>query len=71
MNEKEKAKELVDRFSYPDKINAPMTRDKQAKQCALICVDETIEALMELHQDVRTRSLLIYWQELKQEIKKL
>lgn len=69
MTPKEKALELVDKFlSCKDYSNSycviPIQDD--AKQCALIAVDEILKALesdwsfMEIRQE--------YWQEVKQEI---
>jgi len=57
---KEKAKELVDKFSWID-------CSSDAKQCALICVDEMLE---ELGEEYLPRAYK-YWQEVKQEIEKL
>tara|TARA_R110001592_G_scaffold206283_1_gene457029 strand:- start:25 stop:252 length:228 start_codon:yes stop_codon:yes gene_type:complete len=69
---KEKAIELVDRFLALKKINPnAITRPynwQEAKQCALICVDETLESLWNVgHSDVNDQ--IEYWQEVKQEIK--
>jgi len=56
---KEKAKQLVEQFSWID-------CSSDAKQCALICVDEILNG---------SRLFYIkdydYWKEVKQEIKKL
>jgi len=64
MKTKEKAKELVEKF-YPYNSIQPETVHvfKQAKQCALICVDEIFN---------NTESLNVrYWLKVKQEINKL
>ena len=61
---KEKAKKLVDRFldeqSDTDEIS-------QAKQCALIAVDEIIE----FGNQQGIREPMMYWQSVKREINKL
>ena len=68
-NTKEKAKELIDKF-YPRATSYASDRKNQienAIQCALICVDEIIEELeyMEIY------SRIDFWQEVREEIKKL
>ena len=50
-----KAKELVDKFS-----NVPLLDSYEAKQCALIAVDEILHTCVE--------SMIYYWNEVKQEI---
>lgn len=67
MTPKEKAKELFDKFMKPvDGLHKyPMCFDT-AKQCALIAVDEIIEALHEHHW--QNRLIINYWEEVKQEI---
>ena len=83
MTPKEKAKELVDKMhsQMPIKvIPIASTRENQlscnidlkgslknAKQCALIAVDEILEALPEDYQN----DIWSYWQEVKEEIEKL
>jgi hypothetical protein len=67
MEAKEKAKELVDKFS-----NVALLDSYEAKQCALIAVDEIIENLVELSNGVFTFIHNVeYWQEVKREIEKL
>jgi thymidylate synthase len=64
MTPKEKAIELVDKMYHYQ------WREKQrAKECALISVDEIIEALHEHHW--QNRLIINYWEEVKQEIEKL
>ena len=73
MTPKEKAEDLVDKFyqTTPNEawINEPLGISeeykawKQAKQCALIAVNEILEA-----DDCYGR---LYWEEVKQEIEKL
>ena len=64
---KEKAKELVNKF-----LQIYDGRVPQAKQCALICVDEVLENITE---EVMTYKPFMmntdYWQEVKEEINKL
>jgi hypothetical protein len=73
---KEKAMELVDKFvvySYFSDGNNSMNRQYQqednAKQCALICVDEILQEL-ENGDDGQTSIPYVYWQEVKQELNK-
>ena len=70
MTPKEKAKELFDKFMKPvDGLHKyPMCFDT-AKQCALIAVDELIEALHEHHW--QNRLIIDYWEEVKHELEKL
>ena len=56
---KEKANELVVKYQ----IDNPITYH-QAKQCALIAVDEILNVLFQHHK-------IDYWKEVKQEIEKL
>ena len=65
-----KAKDLVNTFYYSlpnngstEGLNSTTRRYAEAKQCALIAVDELIKQVN--HSDVG------YWQEVKQEIEKL
>jgi hypothetical protein len=64
---KEKAKELLKRFLGIKKINPEsITRPynyQEAKQCALICVDE----ILKFHDRIDVK----YWKEVKQELEKL
>ena len=67
MKAKEKAKELFDRFYGIEPVQPIyIGMDKgQAKQCTLICVDEILE------NNYGAKFQMIFWQEVKQEIKKL
>jgi hypothetical protein len=70
---KEKAKELFDKFykiEPVEPIYIGMDRG-QAKQCALICVDEIINYMDKLVGGEVYYSELNYWQEVKQEIEKI
>ena len=64
MTPKEKAKELVNKFSSGHPIICKMnTRNmyiSEAKQCALIAVDEILKAVEGKYDE--------YWQEVKQQI---
>jgi hypothetical protein len=64
MTSKEKAKELVDKYrnSIMSFLSDNM-KDMNAKQCALIAVDEILEHCYEVMKP--------FWQEVKQEIEKL
>ena len=77
MTPKEKAKELVDKYFYLFSVELENTIENyEAKECALIAVDEIIECTpsvdmyppncQSIHSRVRE-----YWQEVKQEIEKL
>ena len=83
----EKAIDLKNRFYYalPNNgslnqgINSCESRHAEAIKCALIAVDEILEALkIDLDKDLSTIDVaefvsnkIIYWQEVKQEIQKL
>lgn len=74
MTPKEKAKELVDK--YDDTLTYLESKSK-AKQCALIAVDEIINAnpykwvpFMNQYSESVLASDISYWQEVKQEILK-
>jgi hypothetical protein len=64
MEAKEKAKELVDIFYNEVKYM------ERAKQCALIAVDEILNQCLD-YRDIDLCRSYNYWQEVKQEIKKL
>ena len=73
---KEKAKELVERFLALKKINPnAITRPynwQEAKQCALICVDEMQNVLMNGEDcSFENASKVMYLEEVKQELEKL
>lgn len=65
MTQQEKAKELVNKY-----LQIYDGRVPQAKQCALISVDEILQSHYVLLTGVKT-SIYEYWQEVKQEIEKL
>ena len=82
MTPKEKALELVNKFwkSCYDKHDIAKLVKEDAKQCALIAVDELIESFNSIY-DASIRNIekysgakygmKDYWQEVKQEIEKL
>ena len=68
MSPKEKAKELVDKMR--DEIPCHCDDWEQAKQCALIAVDEIIEVISTVYEH-DWNILYPYWTEVKQEIEKI
>jgi hypothetical protein len=66
MTPKEKAEELVDKFLYIENEYKEYLDFKQAKECALIAVDEIIFILAE---DINP--LVNYWFKVKLEIENL
>ena len=66
MTPKDKAEELFEKMytCYQGRLDA-----YTAKQCALIAVDEVIEALHEHHW--QNRLIIDYWEEVKHEINNL
>ena len=73
MNPKEKAKELVKKFSHKLPYYSEKDNTEKSKQCALICVEEIIDS--EPMEDfgcsdsgTEYRSTDEFWQEVKQEI---
>tara|TARA_R110000772_G_scaffold68118_4_gene150918 strand:+ start:14086 stop:14319 length:234 start_codon:yes stop_codon:yes gene_type:complete len=77
MTNKEKAKELVEKFAQIQRDFNQQNYYGQAKKSALICVDEIIsyedEMITQLDIDPHLSEWtdLIDWQEVKQEINKL
>ena len=71
MTPKQKAIELVDKFklSFAGVISNDEDWETLAKQCALIAVDEVIEALHEHHW--QNRNVTEYYIEVKNELEKL
>ena len=65
MTPKEKAKELVNKFhtAVLDRDGTSAMNGFEAKQCALIAVDEILNILPLANRD--------YWQQVKQEIENL
>lgn len=60
MTPKEKAKELIDKYQFVYIQN--YTSMFEVKQCALIAVDEVLDAMIEWDY---------YWEKVKEEIEKL
>ena len=76
MKAKNKAKELLDRYAplakYWDCYNDEPLEENNAKQCALISVDEIIKVLEDLSNDeVSYIYEVAYWHEVKHEIEKI
>jgi hypothetical protein len=71
MTPQEKAKQLVKIFQFETEINEIIAKFQKhkAKQCALIAVDELIEALDE--NAWQNRNVAEYYKEVKHEIEKL
>ena len=64
-----KAKELFNKFS-----NVPLLDSYEAKQCALIAVDEILDELLEIVMVTSSKYIIKhtnYYQEVKQEIELL
>jgi len=70
MTPKEKANQLVDNYWLMDKINPSLSKE-QAKQCALIAVDELIKIHYLLTTTHDTSPSINYWKEVKKELEKL
>lgn len=68
MTPKEKANELIDKFSIIE-----LQQRNEGIECALICVDEIIKAnpFGEATKYIPAYSTIKYWQEIKEEIEKL
>lgn len=74
MTPKEKADELMDRFTHDLSCDVGSLSNYQAKQCALIAVDGIIKEHCHEseHKDPLAQDRWIdYWQEVKQEIERL
>jgi hypothetical protein len=80
MTPKEKAIELVEKFTDIENEYNEYSDFKQAKQCALIAVDEAIEFELRIVKEVEWLSIKaemgfkcegLFWEEVKQEIQKL
>ena len=68
MTPKEKAKALLEKYNF---VIIPYYTSKfEAKECALIVVDEIIIELLECGE-VWMKGRIKYWQEVKQEIENL
>ena len=72
MNTKDKARELVDRYYtiWKPLVKTTLTKERakeRSKQCALIAVDEILEALNYNEYHINQKKFN-YWQEVKEEI---
>jgi hypothetical protein len=74
-NPKEKAIELVDKFKYNtrawNETNGWKDCFYNAKQCALIAVDEITDIAYWEYMESGSKEEKIYWQEVKQAIQEL
>jgi hypothetical protein len=70
MTPKDKAKELVDKMWNIDERYGSIGFH-EAKQCALICVDEICEAIKPIRYGLDYINKRDDWDEVKEEIKKL
>jgi hypothetical protein len=64
----EKAKELIEKLLLFQPLIPDYDREGQAKEFALICVDEIIQALK--YHTWQNNKLIEYWKQVKQEINK-
>ena len=74
MTPKEKAKELIDKYKKQlDTATPTLYRPiYQAKQCALIAVDEILNLMIKTFKwDINYNGNIDYWQEVKTEINQL
>ena len=70
MTPKEKSDELVDKYyKWVNQIEGSYSELEYAKQCALIAVDEIIEALD--CKQWQNKSMIDWYNQVKQEIEKL
>lgn len=65
MTPKEKAAELIDKFTYLNTSEA----EREGIKSALSCVDEILDASLYSYDEMSI--YVIYWQKVKQEIQKL
>ena len=72
MTPKEKAEDLVNKYTFKNVIKIVRINYNHPKQCALIAVDEIISAIDFVCMDGKIwNTNLKYWNEVKQEIEKL
>ena len=64
---KEKAEELIDKFTYWNTSDA----EREAIKSALACVDEIIDSIDIGFEDYKSFEKFNYWQEVKTEINNL
>ena len=70
MTPKEKAKELVNKFFRNDFLHHDINY-QQAKECAIIAVDNAIDALSFLPYGLDYLQQIDFWEGVKQEIENL
>lgn len=70
MTPKEKALQLFNSFRDKTFARTEYCQNRNAKDTALICVDEIIKSLEETDY-IYVESYINYWQDVKQEINKL
>jgi hypothetical protein len=68
MKAKDKAEELMKQFDFVYIQN--YTSNFEVKQCALICVEEIIQAI-DWHDFETPNKELIFWEEVKEELNKM
>jgi len=78
---KEKAKELIDKYSIciTTHKGTSIIGKEMAKQCALICIDEIFKLniiwydkdFADKYKEIKPEMTLEFWEEAKQEIEKL
>ena len=66
MKTKEKARELFDKY-----LNVALLDSYEAKQCALIAVDEIVNCDNYFNTLADAKEFINYWYEVQQEIEKL
>ncbi len=66
MTPKDKAKQLVDKFTL-----VGLQQRNEGIQCALICVEEILDVIKLMPYGMQYLSARDYWEEVKEEIKKL
>ena len=66
MTPKEKAKQLVDKFTL-----VGLQQRNEGIQCALICVEEILDVIKLIPYGMQYLSARDYWEEVKEEINKL
>ena len=66
MTPKEKAKELVDKFTV-----VGLQQREEGYQCALIAVDEIINLLTDINGIYNINPAITYWYKVKEELEKL
>jgi hypothetical protein len=70
MTPKEKAKELIDKMYATQGPEYGITED-EAKQCAIIAVDEILDSIDWDYYEGSKQTEHMYWKEVKQEIELL